>query len=207
MKSKPVEPGRSAAGQWRGRRVLLLLVLVILLPTIAAGLLYWSGWQPHGRSLSFGELLDPVRPLPELALHSTDGGVKSFSALRGKWLLVTVLDRPCSDACRATLYTMQQIRLAQGEHMRRIERVLIADPRRKNDLTLLAGDFQGMQIYTSDNALPVLAKTLADGDPNLAERLFIVDPRGDLVMRYPPAANASGISKDLTRLLRMSRVD
>ncbi len=208
MQSKAVESRRGAAEQWRGRRILLLFVLVTLLPTLAAGLLYWSGWQPQGRNLSFGELLDPVRPLPEIALHSTGGGVKSPSALRGKWLLLAVLDRPCGEACRAMLHAMQQIRLAQGDHMRRVERVVILDQRRKNELAGLASDFRGMQIYLSDGkALSVLARTMADADQNVAERLFIVDPRGDLVMRYPSAANANGVSRDLKRLLRLSRVD
>lgn len=208
MQSRVVEADRGAAEQWRGRRILLLFMLVTLLPTMAAGILYWSGWQPQGRNLSFGELLDPVRPLPELALHSADGSVKSFSALRGKWLLVMVTDRPCYEGCRGTLHAMQQIRLAQGEHMRRVERVLIAGPRRRNELTQLASEFPGMQIYTSDGrALSVLAKTMAAADQKIAEQLFIVDPQGNLVMRYPPAANASGVSKDLARLLRLSRVD
>lgn len=208
MQNRVVESGRAAAEQWRGRRILLLLVLVTLLPMMAAGFLYWSGWQPQGRSLSFGELLDPVRPLPELALEAAGSRVKSFSALRGKWLLVSVTDRPCEDACRGTLHAMQQIRLAQGDHMRRVERVLVADQRRNNGLTGLTSEFPGTQIYTSDGrAVSTLAKTLAAEAQGVAGNLFIVDPKGNLVMRYPAAANASGVSKDLTRLLRLSRVD
>ncbi len=208
MQSRAAEAGRGAAAQWRGRRILLLLGLVTLLPMMTAGILYWSGWQPHGRKLSFGELLDPVRPLPEFSLHAADGKVKSFSALRGKWLLMTLTNRPCDMGCRDTLQAMQQIRLAQGDHMRRVERVLVADSRRRNEVTRLASEFPGMKIYTSDGAaLSVLARTIAAVEPDVTGHLFIVDPEGNLVLRYPSAANASGVSKDLTRLLRLSRVD
>jgi len=208
MQSRVVETDRGAAGQWRGRRILLALVLVTLLPTIAALLLHWSGWQPQGRNLGFGEILNPARPLPTVALSPAENTAMPFSALRGKWLLLTMLDRGCDEGCRTTLYAMQQIRLAQGDHMRRVERVLIADERQKGELARIANDYRGMYLYFSDRrTLSELSRALLSPEPAGSMRMFIVDPNGNLVMRYAPTANPSGVSKDLARLLRLSRVD
>ena len=208
MQTRPAENISDRGAQWRGRLVLLLLVIATVLPTIIAVTLARSGWQPQGRNLNHGELYQPPRSFPELALLAVKDGAPAFRSLRGKWLLLTVLDRPCDEHCQKTLYAMQQIRLGQGDHMRRVERALIVDLRQKDELTRLLTEYRGMHGYTADTrSLTALASALLPEGESPIGRLYIVDPVGNLVMRYPLTAEARGVSRDLTRLLRLSRVD
>ena len=48
---------------------------------------------------------------------------------------------------------------------------------------------------------------IGNGDlPIEAQRLYIIDPLGNLMMSYPPDINPRGIMKDLKKLLKFSRI-
>jgi hypothetical protein len=38
------------------------------------------------------------------------------------------------------------------------------------------------------------------------DRIYLIDPLGNLVLRYAPGADPSGIRRDLARLLRLSQI-
>ncbi|MEN8261544.1 MAG: hypothetical protein ABFS02_13370, partial [Pseudomonadota bacterium] len=48
-------------------------------------------------------------------------------------------------------------------------------------------------------------KTVIDGEP-IEGALFIMDPFGNLMMRYPPGFDPYGVKKDLSHLLRVSQI-
>ncbi|MCK7577922.1 MAG: hypothetical protein MZV65_20565 [Chromatiales bacterium] len=110
----------------RGRRTLLLVTAIFMLPVVLATVLHVVGWRPDGRSLQYGELLPAPHPIGEAVLTAADGRVVRFSDLRGRWALV-VFDRlPCDVRCQGNLYNVQQVRLAQGRDARRVERLFVA---------------------------------------------------------------------------------
>jgi hypothetical protein len=193
----------------RGRAIMLLLLLIVALPTIIALVLVKSGWRPVGKDLSHGELLRPSRPLPELVLQDAAGHPAPTRALRGKWLLMLIEGRDCQESCRANLYKMQQVRLAQGKDMRRVERVVVLpESVSLETATVLGRDYPGLAVYRgSASAVSALTAVLHSTPLNQAGELLIVDPLGNVVLRYGANADATGIHKDLARLLRLSQVD
>jgi cytochrome oxidase Cu insertion factor (SCO1/SenC/PrrC family) len=207
QEAPPTESARLAAQRSvRGRRVLLLLLAVALVPFVLAVLLVTSEWRPSGDPRSYGELLEPARPLPVVALRNPDGNPASADSLRGHWTLLTVAQNACTAACRHNLWKMQQVRLAQGQHMKRVERVLLVTSRARLSVAALAQEYPGTQILIADAAaLAPLVRALADSD-SAGERVYLVDPNGNLVLRYAPDAEPSGLRKDLARLLRLSRI-
>jgi len=207
QEAAPIEQAREAGRRTaRGRRVLLLLLLVALIPFAVAAYLVTAHWRPAGGNVNSGELLEPARPLPMAALRGLDGRAISTDSLRGRWLLLTVAQSACTAACRQNLWKMQQVRLAQGQHMKRVERVLLIDRRARLSAAALAREYPGTGILIGDaRTLRRLVRALADGDA-AGERVFLVDPNGNLVLRYAPDADPSGLRKDLARLLRLSQI-
>lgn len=206
QEAPPTEPAKPDRRQARGRRILLLLLLVALVPFALAVFLVGTDWRPGGDRVTFGELLEPARPLPAVALRAPDGEPVGSDSLRGRWLLLTVADGACTAACRRNLWTMQQVRLAQGQHMKRVERMLLVDAGARTSVAALAREYPGTRILIGDRAaLQPLVRALADGD-RAGERLFLIDPNGNLVLRYAPDADPSGLRKDLARLLRLSQI-
>jgi len=206
QEASPTEHTEQARRTTRGRRLLILIALVSLIPFSLAVYLSSSGWRPSGSGVNFGELMEPARPLPAVALHESNGQPVSTESLRGHWILLTVAQSACTVACRNNLWKMQQVRLAQGKHMRRVERVLIMDSRARTPATVLARDYSGTRVLTGKavDLLPLI-RALADND-SAGDRVYLIDPHGNLVLRYAPHAEASGIRKDLARLLRLSQI-
>src|SRR5450631_3011021 len=114
-------------GNRRQRRLLIGLALLFFAPLGLAFYLYYGHghWHPGGR-VNAGELVEPARPLPPLALPLLESGSTDPNFLRGKWTFLYVTSGPCAGRCRARLYDTRQVRLALDRDMQRVQRVFIA---------------------------------------------------------------------------------
>ncbi len=174
----------------------MLIALVCAAPTAAAYLTYYF-WRPQSH-INYGELIEP-RPLPEGFLGV---GKTPDSRLKGKWVMLTVDSGACEAYCRKKLYTLRQVRLTQGREMDRIARVWLIDDKEQPEAALLT-DYDG-------TALLHLEKTALQqafpGEGSRRDHIYLIDPLGNLMMRYPKNADPGKIVKDLVRLLKVSRI-
>lgn len=205
-KTKPTTPEPTDASVRRGRRHLLLIALLFLIPVVLATSLYFGGWRPQGRALHHGELVQPVYPVSDIALRKADGASYRFHALRGSWTFVTFSHLPCEQVCRNNLYKMQQVRLTQGKDAGRVQRAVIAIGS-DSELSTLQTEYPGLMAFTG--APPEIQKMINEfAGPSGAgqDRVYLMDPLGNVVLRYVPDADPSGMRKDLARLLRLSQI-
>ena len=191
------------------RWVLVMLVLLFVLPVVLATSLYLTGWRPAG-SGNHGELIQPARQIEDGALQTLDGKPVRFGALRGKWLMVHFGPSSCPDECMKNIYTMRQVHAAQAKEIGRVQRVFIATDRAAAEkLKAKLADYPEMWVWTGEKkALAELLQSFGidAGQPAQQQGIYLVDPLGNLIMRYPPGTDPSGMLKDLTRLLKYSWV-
>jgi cytochrome oxidase Cu insertion factor (SCO1/SenC/PrrC family) len=193
-----------AALRARNLRTLALLAALFLVPLLLAFCTYYgSSWRPGG-SVANGVLIQPPRPLPQAVLASLGGAAATDSLFRDKWSLVYVGDGACTAACRETLWTMRQTRLALNNDMTRVARVFLVSGgccARE----FLASEHPGLQVLDAQG--PQAAALLAQFPAAEHEHtLFIVDPLGNLMMSYDTRQNPRGLLEDLKKLLRLSHI-
>ena len=171
----------------KNRTSLILIGLVCVLPVVLGTLAYVFRWTP-GASGNYGELIRP-QPLSEAP----------FDALRGKWLLVMFDASSCGATCERKLYFIRQVRKAQGKDQDRVERLWITTDRGTPRAELLAA-IEGTRI------VPAEAQVIRafPGDP--LAHIYLVDPLGNLMLRFPENPDPSRMLKDLQRLLKYSRI-
>jgi hypothetical protein len=189
---------------WRRLGPLYLVLIICIIPVAASYLAYYV-FKPTGRT-NYGDLVDPQRPAPALTLRQLEGSPFDLATLRGDWIMVIVDRAECSDACRSKLWNMRQVRTATGKERDRIERVfLITDD--APTTTLLLREFDGTHFLraSAQQLAPFLALP-ADGSATLDDCVWLIDPLGNLMLRWPKGADPSRMKKDMDRLLRASRI-
>ena len=171
----------------RGRVKLALLAAFFLLPIGASWLIWWFDLAP-GVAGNYGTLLAPrAAALPPLA------------GLKGKWVLVQFDGGACDAACERKHYFMRQVRRAQGKQMGRIERLwLVTDAVQPASALLAAIEGTAIQLQSA-----TLAATFPAGG-SVRDHIYLVDPLGNLMMRFPREPDPARVIKDLQRLLKAS---
>ncbi|MBK1890102.1 cytochrome C oxidase subunit I [Undibacterium sp. 14-3-2] len=197
----------------KGRWKLFIVLAVCAAPMIASYLAYYV-IKPEGRT-NYGTILDPrLYPMPELHARLLGAGdandtnnadkQNGLMAYRGKWIMLTIDSGSCDAACQKKLYDLRQLRLAQGKEMDRIERVWAVVDEQPVD-TLLLREYDGMHVLKAD--ADALKKWLPTEDGSqISEHIYMIDPLGNLMMRFPKNADPNKIKKDISKLLRASAI-
>ncbi|MEO8444713.1 MAG: SCO family protein [Gammaproteobacteria bacterium] len=198
MTSAIPEPARKPGN----RLVPLLMALLFFGPLAVAIILYYVGgpqWRPSG-TVAHGVLLTQPRTLPVGGMLVADGATADFA---GKWSLLYVGRGDCDDACEEALYRTRQVRRALGKEMSRVQRFFIATSGAPNP-GFVAADHPGLLVMTerlsARNAVLAALGEFSEGD------VFVADPRGNIVLRFPAGTAMKDMHSDLQLLLKASQI-
>lgn len=179
MKNENPEKKRS------GRAKLALLALFFLLPVGASYLIWWLDLAP-GTAGNYGTLLPP-RP----------AALPPAGELKGKWVLVQFDGGACGARCERKLYFMRQVRRAQGKEMPRVARLWFVTDK-------VAPRAEVLSAIEGTLVVPAPAGLDFPAEQSVSDHIYLVDPLGNLMMRFPREADPSRVIKDIQRLLRAS---
>ncbi len=191
------------------RLTIILVVVMFVSPLVLSWYVfnYTDYLEMRGMS-NKGDLIEPVRPLGDLALIDPSNSERK-DTLFGEWNLVYVTGT-CDKTCMDNVYLMRQIHASMDKHSLRVQKVLLLTNQATSELKDKLVEFKGQQIINADliNVNEMLKNfRLNDAkDPLKTNRIYIVDPLGNLMMSYEPNVNPRDIYKDLKKLLRGSRI-
>ncbi len=189
----------NAAPAKRSSRLSLWLIIALTAAPVVASYLLFYVWPPQ-RAVNYGELIEPRR-LPDPLLQGAGGAPFRMSQLKGKWALVSVDRSRCDAYCEMKLLTMRQLRLTQGKNRDRVERLwLVVDDEPPRGAEALASE--GTRVV---RASPELVSAFP-APASAADHIYLVDPLGNLMMRFPRNPDPRLMVKDLARLLKASQI-
>ena len=203
MEENKLSEGAATRAQRKGRLKLALLLLVCAAPIIASYLTFYV-IKPSGRT-NYGAIIDQrAHPMPKLASTTLDGRPETLENYAGKWIMVKVGGGRCDEACAKQLFAMRQLRTMQGKNMDRVERAwLITDQEPVDTILIRSYDDMHMLRVSPEQ----LAKWLpTEQGTKLEDHIFLIDPRSNLMMRFPKDPDPRKVHKDLSKLLKASAI-
>ena len=193
----------------RSRMALVGLFVLFLVPLVTAIVLHSiEGGVGTEVTTNRGELVRPVQPLNDFSLDTVDGNKITLDTLKGSWSLVYFDLATCDKQCQDNLYKIRQSRLAMGGEKERVQRIMVlTDSEPSAELSALLKEHSGMHVGRM--TVPDLSEFIKpfnhDGKAVGAQRIYIIDPFGSLMMQYAADVAPKDIVKDLERLLRYAR--
>ena len=183
-----------------GRKILLMLGVIFILPFTIAATLHFLNIKPNGHS--YGNLVQPPKPLNFTSLKDAHGKEIKPDQWLKKWSIVTLDSTDCAEPCQANMHLLKQINTSLNKDAHRLQRVIIMPTEPNADV------ISQLQMKYPD--LVILAGTSAEivklsSQFNVADgHIYLIDPLGNLMMSYPINAEPKGVRKDLMRLLKNS---
>lgn len=190
---------RTRSGRWK----MMALMLICASPVIASYFTYYVV-RPEGRR-NYGELIQPQKDLPRVNATNLQGETVPLVSLKDQWLLVSVSSGVCAERCQQNLYFQRQLREILGREKDRVDLVwLITDEAPVPEA--LSPVLDKAQVLRMDEKA-VQSWISPAKDQQLQDHLYVIDPMGNFMMRFPANMDVPGASKakrDLERLLRAS---
>lgn len=183
------------------RTKLILVMAMFALPVVASYLAYFV-WPPQGGVRNYGALIKPVTLAETLTVSAFDGSAVTLKTLRDKWLLVQVDVGACPQECEQKLYAMRQVRVMQGRERDRVQRIWVVEDGRAPS-AVLKQEYEGTELLT-DPTRALIGKLTADGD--VKHFIYMIDPLGNVMMRWPANPDIKRMHQDIERLLKASQI-
>lgn len=188
MNPTVAEPRRA-----RGRLQLLLIIGVVLGPMLLASAMYRFGfWVPESRSYD-GVLIANGQGREALGVQA---------GAEARWELLVTAPQGCNENCQKLVYLARQINIGLAREAGRTGHALATpqaldaayEQRLQREYPQLKRYALDASVYSSNPEAPA------------APQLWIVDPHGNLVLRYAADADGKAILDDLKYLLKISQI-
>ncbi len=185
----------------RSNRIKLLSILVLMLaPVVISYSLYFSDYRPG--SANYGEILE-IQRISGSGVSQVDNTIFRMKDLHGKWVLVMVDSGFCDELCLTKIYHLRQVRLVQNREMNRVERLWLIDDNVEVDPELKE-KYEGTHFINAKDS-----ELLSYITPIESQRkhIYVIDPMGNLMMRFPENHDPTLVGKDITHLLHVSQIE
>ncbi|MFT6791017.1 MAG: hypothetical protein ACJA04_000217 [Cellvibrionaceae bacterium] len=190
----------------RNRFYGFLVLSVVLLPMIAAYLIFTTGWGMPSSTTNKGILLSPPVPIQMLTLNENSGALQDvYPEPTKKWRILVPVRQACDRECQHFLYVSRQVHIRLAEKAYRVERILLLlDEFNTESLESLKKQHPATLIFHAN--ITHLENWLAETQlPEAANDYFyLIDQEGFAMMRYSTVHSGQDLLDDLKKLLKFT---
>ena len=187
------------------RFIMVALMMLFLAPVVAGWL-----WKPDSFR-NRGNLIEPPVALSNVSMTTSAGGVTDFNEIFGKWTYVLLLENECLAGCQQVIDGIERARISLGKNEKRVRLLAITfNPDYLAAVSSLVNKVPKLMVVaagkTEQQILVEQFKINGPGASRFLGQIYLVDPRGNLMMSYPLESDPRDLHKDMGRLLRASRI-
>ncbi len=188
-----------------GRLKLLFIILIFIAPFIYSYILInENNLENKLITSNYGKFVDPIISINHISYIDFSNNKINSNSLNGRWTLIHYIDRHCDSSCLSNIHLLRQVNTALGKDMNRVQRILLIDKFYENDvINSIKKEYPYLLIAKNKlNKLHNIIKNIKDNDTDI----FIVDPTGNIILKYNQDFNGKKLLKDLKKLLKLSKI-
>ncbi|MGH8378876.1 MAG: hypothetical protein ACRER7_07955 [Gammaproteobacteria bacterium] len=188
--------------------IIAILFAVFVLPVVAAWVLYLNINSLHFSTNQHGEFITPPRELSMTTLPlPLAGGTLAPDFFKGRFTLVYMSAATCNPDCEEALILTRQTRVALGQKIESAQRLYLVEGAPANPAKLVR-EQPGLTVAnvsgSAEQGFVQQFSVTGKSTPDVGKYIYLVDPKGFYIMRYPISGNPEGLLKDLQHLLGQS---
>jgi len=189
MDPKPFDPAQRRRGRW----MLVGLFALFFGTVFGAGVLRFSGWQPAGHK-NHGQMLQPPADARGAPPTLADGRRYDWNPAARGWRIVAAPPAGCAEACLALAQDLDKVWRLFGHNADEVDILWIGD------YPATAPRPAALRLVRADDPLRGL---LPQVDDPAGVPVYVVDPHGFVILRYPPGFDPGGLRTDVAKLLKL----
>lgn len=182
---------------------LWFVVFAFVAPAVVAYLMYFFG---DIRSFTnHGEILNPVVDISALKLRDEENQLIARDTLTYKWRIISIVGADCDEPCNKRIHDMRQIHKSLAKDQHRVIRMIVHLDAPSTELNaLIAREYpNALNMYGDEKDI---SSALGDSARIHQNETYIMDPIGNVMMRFTQDQPNQLLLKDLKKLLKVSQI-
>ena len=190
----------------RNRNYGLIILGIIILPTLAAYIMFKTGWGIPTDTSNKGTLLEPARAIDELILNNeNDVLARLVEDNKKRWRILVPVTEACSEICQNDLYISRQVHIRLAEKAYRVERVLLLLETLSTDALNNLEIEHPETILVETNVAALNARLDISNLASSGENYFyLVDQEGFAMMYYDIEHKGQDLLDDVKKVLKFT---
>lgn len=183
-----------------------MLFAVFIVPLLIAIAMYvMRGDSAKSNAAAHGELIHPAQPIEVMRLNADNGTLYNLNDIKGKWTFFLYIEGSCNLECEAALFKIRQTRISTGRERNRVQLLFATDPDSRVSIDANIRQ-RNTGIMFSEIEELTISDEAAEKEKLDSTHIYIIDPNGNLMMKYDDNATSKGMLKDIKKLLKLSNI-
>lgn len=186
-----------------GRLQGVSVIASVMLPIVAAYVVFYTGFGMPADTVNQGELVQPPVDVSRLQFVGEDGSALQLADADAKWRYLILPGEKCEENCEQLLYTSRQVHIRLGEKADRVERLFVSSaPLAEERREALHREHPRLRLVHLDGA--ALQQLERQAGREHGPLLLLADQQGFAMMAYDNQHSGNQLLKDIKRLLKYS---
>ncbi len=195
------------AGKKRNPYTVWFVVLAFIAPVVLAYIMFF--FVDVKSFVNHGEILNPIVHIRSFELKDENDEIIPVDELTYKWRLISFIGKDCDQQCKSRLFDTRQIHTSLGKNQHRLIRVFVhLEPAEESLSKLIAEKHPNVIEVNGDTTIIInaLGDNVRENVSITNNETYIMDPMGNVMMRFTQEQPNKEFLHDLKKLLKASQI-
>jgi cytochrome oxidase Cu insertion factor (SCO1/SenC/PrrC family) len=183
------------------------VVIAFIAPVILAYIMFF--FVDVKSFVNHGEILNPIVHIASFKLKDENNEIIPQDDLTYKWRLISFVGKDCDEQCETRLYDTRQIHRLLAKDQHRLMRMFVHLEPAGDSLIKLIEQTHPNVIHVNgdaDTIIDALGANVREGAGIMNNETYIMDPMGNVMMRFTQDQPNKEFLYDLKKLLKASQI-